>query len=54
VTTSHYFKHVRELKYVKKGVEALAKTPLLLSVEVIQVFGVLTINVPPPPADRIW
>jgi hypothetical protein len=23
-------------------------------VEVIQVFGVLTINVPPPPADRIW
>ncbi|XP_023665059.2 testis-expressed protein 2 isoform X2 [Paramormyrops kingsleyae] len=54
ITKSKYFQKATENEYIKKMMEEVSSTPLLLSVEVQELSGTLAINIPPPPTDRIW
>ncbi|XP_077293925.1 testis-expressed protein 2 isoform X2 [Arctopsyche grandis] len=54
IAASKYFQHVTEYKYVKRALEEVSNTDLKLSVELYGLVGCLTINIPPPPSDRVW
>ncbi|XP_048870768.1 testis-expressed protein 2 isoform X2 [Brienomyrus brachyistius] len=54
ITKSKYFQKATENEYIKKMMEEVSSTPLLLTVEVQELSGTLAINIPPPPTDRIW
>ncbi|XP_028303051.1 testis-expressed protein 2-like isoform X2 [Gouania willdenowi] len=54
ITKSKYFQKARETEFIKKKMEEVSNTPLLLTVELQQLQGTLTVNIPPPPTDRIW
>lgn len=54
ITKSKYFQKATETEFIKKKMEEVSNTPLLLTVEVQHLRGTLAVNVPPPPTDRIW
>ncbi|KAJ8404260.1 hypothetical protein AAFF_G00340330 [Aldrovandia affinis] len=54
ITKSKYFQKATETEFIKKKIEEVSNTPLLLTVEVQECRGKLTVNIPPPPTDRIW
>ncbi|XP_050980804.1 testis-expressed protein 2 isoform X2 [Labeo rohita] len=54
IAKSKYFQKATENEYIKKKIEEMSNTPLLLAVEVQELSGTLAINIPPPPTDRIW
>nr|XP_020472070.1 testis-expressed protein 2-like [Monopterus albus] len=54
IAKSKYFQKATENEYIRKKIAEVSNVPLLLSVEVLELSGTLAINVPPPPADRIW
>ncbi|XP_033935120.1 testis-expressed protein 2-like [Pseudochaenichthys georgianus] len=54
ITKSKYFQKATETEFIKKKMEEVSNTPLLLTVEVQELRGVLAVNIPPPPTDRIW
>ncbi|XP_009575268.1 PREDICTED: testis-expressed sequence 2 protein isoform X1 [Fulmarus glacialis] len=54
ITKSKYFQKATETEFIKKKIEEVSNTPLLLTVEVQECKGTLVINIPPPPTDRIW
>ncbi|XP_053309952.1 testis-expressed protein 2 [Spea bombifrons] len=54
ITKSKYFQKATETEFIKKKIEEVSNTPLLLTVEVQECRGLLAINIPPPPTDRIW
>lgn len=54
ITKSKYFQKATETEFIKKKMEEVSNTPLLLTVEVQELQGTLAVNVPPPPTDRIW
>ncbi|XP_076853394.1 testis-expressed protein 2-like isoform X2 [Brachyhypopomus gauderio] len=54
ITQSKYFQKATENEYIKRKIEEVSNTPLLLTVEVLELSGTLAVNVPPPPTDRIW
>ncbi|KAM5125105.1 testis-expressed protein 2 [Mantella aurantiaca] len=54
ITKSKYFQKATETEFIKKKIEEVSNTPLLLTVEVQECQGTLAINIPPPPTDRIW
>ncbi|EHB10789.1 Testis-expressed sequence 2 protein [Heterocephalus glaber] len=54
ITKSKYFQKATETEFIKKKIEKVSNTPLLLTVEVQECRGTLTVNIPPPPTDRIW
>ncbi|KAM6473462.1 testis-expressed protein 2 isoform 1-T4 [Liasis olivaceus] len=54
ITKSKYFQKATETEFIKKKIEEVSNTPLLLTVEVQECKGTLAINIPPPPTDRIW
>lgn len=54
ITKSKYFQKATETEFIKKKIEEVSNTPLLLTVEVQECKGTLTVNIPPPPTDRIW
>lgn len=54
VTKSKYFQKVAENAYVKRKLETVSNTPLILTAELNHCNGTLCINIPPPPSDRIW
>ncbi|XP_015242969.1 PREDICTED: testis-expressed sequence 2 protein-like [Cyprinodon variegatus] len=54
ITKSKYFQKATENEYIKKKIAEVSNMPLILSVEVLELSGSLTINIPPPPTDRIW
>ncbi|XP_008300133.1 testis-expressed sequence 2 protein-like isoform X2 [Stegastes partitus] len=54
ITKSKYFQKATETEFIKKKMEEVSNTPLLLTVEVQQLRGTLAVNIPPPPTDRIW
>ncbi|XP_072270163.1 testis-expressed protein 2 isoform X2 [Pyxicephalus adspersus] len=54
ITKSKYFQKATETEFIKKKMEEVSNTPLLLTVEVQECRGTLAINIPPPPTDRIW
>lgn len=54
ITKSKYFQKATETEFIKKKMEEVSNTPLLLTVELQEVRGRLAVNIPPPPTDRIW
>ncbi|KAJ8251219.1 hypothetical protein GJAV_G00218610 [Gymnothorax javanicus] len=54
IAKSKYFQKATENEYIKKKIEEVSNTPLLLTVEVQELSGPLAVNIPPPPTDRIW
>lgn len=54
IAKSKYFQKATETEFIKKKMEEVSNTPLLLSVEVQECKGTLAVNIPPPPTDRIW
>ncbi|XP_074487131.1 testis-expressed protein 2-like isoform X1 [Sebastes fasciatus] len=54
ITKSKYFQKATETEFIKKKMEEVSNTPLLLTVEVQEFRGMLAVNIPPPPTDRIW
>ncbi|XP_062308405.1 testis-expressed protein 2 [Osmerus eperlanus] len=54
IAKSKYFQKATETEFIKKRMEEVSNTPLLLTVEVQECRGTLAVNIPPPPTDRIW
>lgn len=54
IAQSKYFKEASELKPIRKVMEEISSTPLILNVEVTALEGTMTINMPLPPSDRLW
>lgn len=54
IAKSKYFQKATETEFIKKKMEEVANTPLLLTVEVQECRGTLAVNIPPPHTDRIW
>ena len=54
VAKSHYFRRVTETKFVKRAMQQVSNTRIVLSLEVSQIVGTMTLNIPPPPTDRLW
>ncbi|CAD6192021.1 unnamed protein product [Caenorhabditis auriculariae] len=51
---SSLFQKAAKLSTVAKLIEDVSSTPLILNVEIEEVEGTMTINIPPPPSDRLW
>ncbi|XP_037767404.1 testis-expressed protein 2 [Chelonia mydas] len=54
IAKSKYFQKATENEFIKKKIEEVSNTPLLLTVEVQELAGTVAVNIPPPPTDRIW
>ncbi|XP_062914944.1 testis-expressed protein 2 isoform X1 [Mobula hypostoma] len=54
IAKSKYFQKATENEFIKKKIEEVSNTPLILTVEVQELTGMLAVNIPPPPTDRIW
>lgn len=54
IAKSKYFQKAADSEFVRKKLETVSNTPMLLSVELLQLKGTLVINIPPPPTDRVW
>lgn len=54
IAASKYFQQATEMKYIKKAMEGVSNTRIMLSVELRGLVGTLAVNIPPPPSDRIW
>ncbi|KAJ8683283.1 hypothetical protein QAD02_019075 [Eretmocerus hayati] len=54
LASNKYFQHATELSYVKRAMEGVSNTEIRLMVSVSSIEGCLSVNVPPPPSDRIW
>lgn len=54
ITKNKYFQKATETEFIKKKIEEVSNTPLLLTVELQECKGTLAVNIPPPPTDRIW
>ncbi|CAI4232957.1 unnamed protein product [Auanema sp. JU1783] len=51
---SKFFQKAAKHPRVAKFMEEMSSTPLILNVEIEQLEGTMTINIPPPPSDRLW
>jgi len=47
-------KRMANTRIVQRAAEKFSSYPLVLTVEVMQLDGILAINIPPPPTDTIW
>lgn len=54
IARSSLFKEISEFKPIRKLMEEVSVTRLMLNVEVTMLEGTMTINVGPPPSDRLW
>ncbi|XP_046408967.1 testis-expressed protein 2 isoform X2 [Ischnura elegans] len=54
IASSKYFQQATEYKYIKRAMEGVSNTRLVLSVELKGAVGTLAVNIPPPPSDRLW
>lgn len=54
IAQSRYFQQATENRYIKRKMEEVSNTPLVLTVEVSHLVGTLALNIPAPPTDRIW
>jgi hypothetical protein len=53
-THSKYFRDAVELRPVRKMMEEISSTRLMLNVEVTELEGTMTANLAAPPSDRLW
>ncbi|KAJ1358252.1 hypothetical protein KIN20_016640 [Parelaphostrongylus tenuis] len=51
---SSLFQKAAKFSKVAKLIEDVSTTPLILNVEVEMLEGPITVNIPPPPSDRLW
>ncbi|XP_020295905.1 testis-expressed protein 2 [Pseudomyrmex gracilis] len=54
LTANKYFRHATELSYVRRAMEGVSNTEIKLMVNVSGIEGCLSVNIPPPPSDRLW
>ncbi|XP_012271878.1 testis-expressed protein 2 [Orussus abietinus] len=54
LAANKYFQHATELSYIRRAMEGVSNTEIRLMVSVSSIEGCLALNVPPPPADRLW
>jgi hypothetical protein len=54
ISHSNLFKEFAEWKPVQNLMTEISSTRLILNVEVTVLEGLMTINLPPPPSDRLW
>ncbi|KAH7716158.1 Protein F55C12.5 a [Aphelenchoides avenae] len=54
VAHSTIFKQLTDLKLVQDAMEGLADTQIVMHVEITEIEGVMTLNLPPPPSERLW
>lgn len=54
IAQSRYFQQATENRYIKRKMEEVSNTPLVLTVEISHLVGTVALNIPPPPTDRIW
>ncbi|XP_034939124.1 testis-expressed protein 2 [Chelonus insularis] len=54
LAANKYFQHATELTYVRRAMEGVSNTEIRLSVSVSSIEGCLSVNIPPPPSDRLW
>ncbi|XP_061685244.1 testis-expressed protein 2-like isoform X2 [Syngnathoides biaculeatus] len=54
IAKSKYFQKATETEFIKKKMEEVSNTPLLLTVALQKLQGTVAVNIPPPPTDRIW
>ncbi|XP_062617878.1 testis-expressed protein 2-like [Saccostrea cucullata] len=54
LTQSKYVQSAMDWKYVKKAMEEVSNTPIILTVEAHYLSGELALNIPFPPTDRLW
>ena len=47
-------KKVANTKIVQRAAQKVSSYPLVLTVEVRRLDGILAVNIPPPPTDTIW
>lgn len=54
ITRNKYFQKAAETHFIRRKLETVSQTPVLLTVELLQLHGVVTIHIPTPPSDRVW
>lgn len=54
IAHSKYFREASELRPIRKMMEDISSTRLMLNVEITTLEGTMTCNFPPPPSDRLW
>ncbi|KAI6198277.1 SMP-LTD domain-containing protein [Aphelenchoides fujianensis] len=54
VAQTKLFKEASELRPIRKIMEDISTTRLMLNVEVNSLEGTMTVNLPGPPSDRLW
>lgn len=54
VAASKYFQQASEWRLLKKAMKGVSRTRIELGVEVRRLNGILTLNIPPSPSDRLW
>ncbi|XP_015124219.1 testis-expressed protein 2 [Diachasma alloeum] len=54
LAANKYFQHAAELSYIRRAMEGVSNTEIRLMVSVSSIEGCLSINIPPPPSDRLW
>ena len=47
-------KRVVNTKIVRRAAEKMSSYPLVLTVEVKKLNGILAVNIAPPPSDTVW
>ena len=51
---SRITKKVANTKFVQRAAQKVSSYPLVLTVVVKGLDGILAVNIPPPPTDTIW
>jgi len=54
ISQSRYFQQATDYKYIRRAMEEVSNTRLVLDVELRSIVGTLAVNIPPPPTDRLW
>ncbi|KAA0195473.1 hypothetical protein HAZT_HAZT006122 [Hyalella azteca] len=54
LTGSRYFQQATDWGILRKAMKGVSNTRIVLSVRVEKLCGVLAVNIPPQPSDRIW
>ncbi|XP_073841764.1 uncharacterized protein isoform X3 [Musca autumnalis] len=53
IATSNFFQYATELSYVQRAMENMSTT-ITLGIDLHGLVSRVTVNIPPPPSDRIW
>lgn len=54
ISSSRFFQRATENRFIKRAMEGVSNTPLVLHVRLERLAGRLQVNMPPAPSDRIW